>query len=215
MKKTQFKKVNWIGLASGILLIAVTCLSIFYPWWQLKISDFVYANISPFNTNFSILGTIFLIPLLFAINISSLLILTISSILMIIYSINPTKSYSKQLLCWSYKKPLYIVISFIVVLVVITLLVQYIASQYANVSINIPLMGTSVIQIPSEILGGSGVEIGIAVSGSFQLPFWLAIVATALCIAARLYHGRVAKAPKTEPATATSPTETAATDETT
>ncbi len=55
----------------------------------------------------------------------------------------------------------------------------------------------------------TGLSISALVSAGFQLPFYLAIAAAALCIAARIYHGRVAK-PLTASSTVTIPTETAA-----
>jgi len=187
----QVKNVNWIGLASGILLIAVILLSLYNPWWQLRIGDFVYANFSPLSTNFSFLGITFLIPLLTAINISCLLLLSISAAVMIAYSVNPTKPYSKQLLCWSYKKPLTILITFIAAIVALSQLASYLANQYAHIGLQLPIIGTSVIQVPSELLGElSGVQIGVAVSGGFQWTFYLAIAATGLCIATRILYSK-------------------------
>jgi len=113
----QLKNLNWIGFASGILLMAVTILSFFNPWWQLRIGDFVSANFSPLGTNFNFLGITFVIPLLTAINISCSLLMSISAVLMIAYSVRPRDEYSKQLLWWSYKKPLTIMISFVVAIV--------------------------------------------------------------------------------------------------
>ena len=187
----QLKNVNWIGLVSGILLIAVILLSLYNPWWQLRIGDFGYANFSLLNTDFSFLGITFFIPLLTAINVSCLLLLSISAALMIVYSVNQTKKYSKQLLCWSYKKPPAILITFIGLIVALSLLVSFIANQYAQVNFTIPIMGTSVIQVPSELLGElSGVQISIAVSGAFQWTFYLAITAAVLCIATRIFYDK-------------------------
>ena len=185
------KNVNWIGLVSGILLIAVILLSLYNPWWQLRIGDFVYANFSPLSTNFSFLGITFLIPLLTALNVSCLLLLSISAVLMITYSVNPTKEYSKQLLCWSYKKPIAIMITFIVAIVALSQLVSFIANQYAHIDLTLPIIGTTVIQVPSELLGGlSGVQIGLTVSGAFQWTFYLAIAAAALCIVTRIRYDK-------------------------
>jgi hypothetical protein len=185
------KNVNWIGLVSGILLIAVILLSLYNPWWQLRIGDFVYANFSPLDTNFRFLGITFLIPLLTALNISCLLLLSISAALMITYSVNPTKEYSKQLLCWSYKKPLAILTTFIVSIVGLSQIVSFIANQYAHIDFKLPIIGTSVIQVPSELLGGlNGVQIGLTVSGAFQWTFYLAIAAAALCIVTRIRYDK-------------------------
>ena len=191
-ENTQQKNVNWIGLSSGILLIAVILLSLNYPWWQLRVGDFGYANISPLHTDFSLLGMTFLIPILKAVNISCLLLLSISAALMIVYSVSPTKTYSKQLLCWSYKKPVVLLITFISGIVALSLLTSFLAQQYAHIDFTLPIMGTTVIQVPSELLGGlQGVQIGLTVSGAFQWTFYLALAATLLCITARYFHSKL------------------------
>ncbi len=186
------KNISWIGLASGALLVVVTVLSLFNPWWQLRIGDFVYANFSPMSTGFNFLGISFLVPLLTAINISSLLLMSISAGLMIVYSINPGKEYSKHLLCWSYKKPLITLIAFVAGIVALSLGVSYIAGQYAHLNFTLPIVGSTIIQVPSEMLGQlSGVQIGMTVSAGFHWTFYLAIVATAVCIVTRYYHGKL------------------------
>ena len=187
----QLKNVQWIGLGSGILLIAVIPLSLYTPWWQLRIGDFGYANFSLLHTNFNLLGITFLIPLLAAINISCLLLLSISAALMIAFSINPTREYSKQFFYWSYKKPLVILIIFIGGIVALSQLVSFVANQYAQIDLTLPIIGTSVIQVPSELLGElSGVQIDIAVSGAFQWTFYLAIATAVLCIATRFFYSK-------------------------
>ena len=183
----QFKNVNWLGLISGILLLAVVPLSFINPWWQLRIGDFGSANFSPLKNDFSFLGITFFMPLLTAINISCLLLLSISAALMIVYSVDPTKTYSNQLLGWSYKNPLAILITFLGGIVALSLLASYIAKQYAHIDFTLPIMGTTLIQVPSELLGEfSGAQIGLAVSGAFQWTFCLAIAATVLCLATRI-----------------------------
>ena len=211
--KLKIANINWFGLAGGVTTLVVIIVSLFYPWWQLTVgTNFLKANASPVNTNFGFLGTSFTIPLIWALNIISLLSLTASSIVMLIYSFIPTKPYSKHLLGFAYKKPLFSVLFFVVGLLVITLLFGTI------LSVNIPLMGSTTITLPTVIT--SGVTISFPVSAEFQWPFWLAAVAAGLCLAARLYHKRVVTAAqkpaqvtpvaaKTEPPT--SPPETAAT----
>ena len=197
-------KINWFGLAAGIITLIVLVISWYVPWWQLTVGEnLMEVNASPVNTNFGLLGTQFTVPLIWALNLVSILTFTASGIVMLIYSFIPTKSYSKHLLGFSYKKPLYALITFVAGLLVIT-------SIAGLLGISIPLIGSTNLMLPTQFLP-MGASISVLVSGSFQLPFWLAIVAAALCIAARLYHRRVAKVPKTGPETAASPTETMST----
>src|SRR4030067_576468 len=79
--------LNWFGLVGGALTIVVVVVSLFSPWWQLTVGDnFVQANASPVNTNFSFLGTAFTIPLIWALNIVSSLSLVLSGAVMLVYS---------------------------------------------------------------------------------------------------------------------------------
>ena len=185
--------LNWFGLVGGALTIVVVVVSLFSPWWQLTVGDnFVQANASPVNTNFSFLGTAFTIPLIWALNIVSSLSLILSGVAMLVYSVMPAKSYSKHLLGFAYKKPLYTLIFFVAGLFEVTFILQ------AVVGIAVPLMGSTTVTLPQAFT--SSVTISVLLSAGFQYPFWLAIVAAGLCIAARLYHKKVA-APKqpTEP----------------
>jgi hypothetical protein len=189
----QLKNDRWIGLIGGLLLIAVIPLSLYTPWWQLSIGDVGSANFSLLNSNFSLLGESFVIPLLTAINVSGFLLLSISAVVMIAYALNSTKDYASQLLGWSYKIPIVILITFVGGIVALTQLVPFMANQFAPIALTLPIVGTSVIQVPSELLGGvNGVQIGIAVSGGFQWTFYLALAAAVLCIATRILYNRAA-----------------------
>lgn len=192
-------RINWFGFAGGIAVIVLIVISLFVPWWQLTVGDnIVKANASPLNTNFSFAGNSFTIPLIWALNIASILSLTAGGIIMLIYSVNPAKSYSKRLLCFAYRKPLYSLLFFVIGLFAITLLVKFMFS------FDIPLVGSVKTTLPSNMTGGY--NISVLLSAGFQWPFWLAAVATGLCIAARIYHKRIAatQKPTTTP-TATMP----------
>jgi hypothetical protein len=194
-------KINWFGLAGGITTIAVIIVSLFSPWWQLTVGEnLAKANISPFNTNFDVLGTTFTIPLIWALNVVCLLSLVASGIVMVVYSIIPTKSYSKHLLGFAYKKPLFTLLLFVGVLVALTLLVQ------ALFSFNVPLMGSTTSTLPTALT--RDITISVLISAGFQWSFWLAAVAAGLCIAARIYHKRITttQKPATTPTTTTPPT---------
>lgn len=177
-------RINWAGLAGGITTIVVVITSLFYPWWQLRVGDgLVIANASPLNTSFDVLGQSATMPLFWAINIAGLLTFSLSGITMIIYSLIPRKSYSKTLLDFSYKKPLYTVLIFTIILFAATILAQ------ALLNFNVPMAGAtnSTFSIPLV----QDTTISVLISTGFQLPFWLAIVASGHCIGARIYHKRV------------------------
>ena len=177
--------INWLGLVGAVLTIVLIVSSLFYPWWQFRVGeDLIAANISPLNINFSVLGSVFTMPLLWAVNLASILTLLVSSITMIIYSVFPAKSYSKQLLNFSYKKPIYILLVFVVCLVGAVVLAQ------ALLHFNVPVAGTVESTLP--VLLGQGISVSVRISAELQWPFVLAIVSAILCVAARLYHRRIA-----------------------
>jgi hypothetical protein len=180
-------KFNWFALITAALTFVLIAASWFVPWWQFTVGNPAIADVhfSPVNFSTTFFGTTLTMPLVFALNIACLLTLLASGIIMLIYSVKPNKSYSKQLLGYGYKQPLYVVIFFIVELVGLTF-----ASSMIMPGLSIPLMGSSEIQIPSSILGGN-VNISIAVASALMWPFFLAIAVAALCIVARIFHGRV------------------------
>jgi hypothetical protein len=178
-------KINWFGLAGGAMTILVIVVSMFYPWWQLTVGDnLITINASPVNTNFGFLDASFTIPFIWALNVIGLLTLLLSGVAMLIYSIVPAKSFAKPLLDFGYKKPLFTFLFFIIGLFVVTVILQ------AVLNFNLPLMGSTTNTLPIPF--ASGVTLTVLLSAGFQWSFWLAAVAAGLCIAARLYHKKVA-----------------------
>ncbi len=176
--------INWVGLVGAIVTIVLIVVSLFYPWWQFRVGeDLIAANISPLSINFSVLGSTFTMPLLWALNLASILTLLVSSITMIIYSVFPAKSYSKQLLDFSYKKPIYMLLIFVICLIAAVVLAQ------AVLHFNVPVAGTVNSALPLPL--GQGTSVSVLISAEFQWPFVLAIVSAVLCVAARLYHRRI------------------------
>lgn len=139
-------------------------------------------NASPVNTNFGLFGLSFTLPLLYALNVVSVLTFSTSGLIMLFYSLNPQKGYAKKLLAYSYRKPIYTLLTFLSSLLIIT-------SAASMLNINIPILGTSTMTLPSSL--AMGADINATVNGSFQIPFYLAIVTAALCIIARLRHKQV------------------------
>ena len=177
-------RINWRGLAGGIVTIIIALTSLLYPWWQLKIGDsLVTANVSPVNTNLDVLGKSMTLPLFWAMNITGILTFLLSGIIMIVYSFLPTKAYSKTLLEFSYKKPLYTLIVFMVLLLSATFVIK------TFLNLNIPLAGTTNSSFTIPLVQAS--TISMSISTEFQFPFWFAIAAAALSLAAKIYHNKV------------------------
>ncbi len=195
--------VNWFGLSGGVLMLVVVCLSVFTPWWQLRIgSNLVTINANPFYTNFGILGLNFVIPILFALNIGAMVLFTIGGVLLVLYSVKPKKNYAKDFLCYGYKRPIYTVVGFVVGLVILAYLIPGIAGAVSRGQLNIatpafPLIGSSTMQLPTSMFSGSSsasIQIGVTLTAAFQYTFYLAVVAAGLAIVARFFHRRIVPA---------------------
>jgi hypothetical protein len=161
-------------------------VSVFIPWWQFTVGNPALAqvNVSPMNLNFSLLGTAITIPIILAINIAALLTMLSGGIAMLIYAIKPNKSYSKKILGFGYKKPITAVVIFIAGIIALVILANSLSG------FNVPVVGGSAMKLPSS-MSPDGISISVNVLSSFGWPFYFAIVASALCIAARFYHKKI------------------------
>ena len=175
--------INWFGIVGGILTIIVIIASVYNPWWQLVVGDGIMKiNASPMNTNFGLFGTHFVIPLIYALNISSILTFACSGTIMLVYSLATTKPYAKELLKFSWKKPIYSVITNITCLTMIIILTNIITG------IKIPLIGATTTTLPTQYTGNANIIVNL--TSAFQWPFYLAIATAMLCILAKIYHDK-------------------------
>ncbi|MEM0253781.1 MAG: hypothetical protein QXK78_04390 [Candidatus Bathyarchaeia archaeon] len=177
------RAINWLGLIGGVASIALVVLSPYIPWWRLTVGeDLFVVNTSPFNFNFNFLGSSFTIPVILALNLSSILMLLISGMIMIVYSLNPSKTYSKRLLYFAYKKPMYSVILFLTGIIILTLTLNLMFN------FNMPIHGDSQVSISNV---AQATTIILPVKTSFYWPLWFAILTAIICIAARIYHKNI------------------------
>lgn len=188
-------KINIVALVAGILTFVLVAVSLFVPWWQFTVGDPAIAEVglSPVTYNLALFGTVLTMPLVYALTLGSMLTLIAGGALMLVYAVYPNKSYSKQLLGFGYKKPLYAVILFGV-----ALLVLYVSAGFIG-GMNVPISGSGTMGLPQAIANAnSGVDVSVKVNSSLNWPFYFAIVVAALCIAARLYHKKVEERPVTQ-----------------
>ena len=191
------RKINYLGLAAGIVTLVMLAVSFYLPWWQITIGQsLIKINASPVNTTFGVFGTQLTIPLIWALNLITILTFAASGVIMLIYSLVPTKTYAKHLIGFSWKKPLYTIIGFVGSLVVILLLA-------GHFGLYLPLNGSQTVTLPSNWTQGATVT--AVVTDTFEASFWLAVVAAGLCIAARFYHTHIQELPAAVPATAAAP----------
>jgi hypothetical protein len=193
------KQLNWFALIGGILLLILIPISIYISWWKLSVGDnLITVNASPVNTNFNILGTQLSSGMLWAVNITSILVFLTSGIIMLIYSLIPTRPYAKDLLSYAYRKPLYMVIIYLVGLLVTMYVTQ------AALGVGVPISGSSTITIPASLTMGA--NISVAISSTFQWPFWMAIATAGLSLTARIYHTKLSSPKQNSQPTLNPPT---------
>ncbi len=185
------QKINWLALVGGILSLVLIAVSMYVPWWQFTVGDSVpplaQANFSPVNLNISILGDALTIPLIWAINIATLLSLAAGGIILLIYAVLPAKAYSKKLLDFGYNKPLVAVVLFAVELVILVMTAK------TAIGIDVPVTGSALVHLPESMTQST--DVAVMVSAGFGWVFYFAIVVAILCVAARVYHRKV-EAPK-------------------
>ena len=186
-------RINYVALVAGVLSLVLVALSWFVPWWQFTVGNPAIAtvNFSPVNFNFSFFNTMLTVPIIWALNIASLLTLLAGGIALVVYAVMPAKSYSKQILGFGYKKPLYALILFAIELVVL----YFSATMISGVSF--PIMGSGVLSLPASLAPG-GVSVSVAVSTAFGWTFYFAIAVVVLCVAARFYHRKIEEKPATQ-----------------
>jgi hypothetical protein len=186
-------RINFVALVAGVLSLVLVAVSWFVPWWQLTVGNPAIAtvNFSPVNFNFSLFSTMLTAPIIWALNIASLLTLLAGGIALMVYAVMPQKSYSKQILGFGYKKPFYALILFVIELVVL----YFSATMISGISF--PLMGSGVLSLPASIAPG-GVSVSVMVYTAFGWTFYFAIAVVALCVVARFYHRKIAEKPATQ-----------------
>ena len=184
--------MNYVALAAGVSSLVLIAFSWFVPWWQFVVGNPAIAtvNFSPVNFNFALFNTLLTVPIIWALNLACLLTLLAGGVAMLVYSVLPNKSYSKAILGFGYKKPLYALIIFIV-----ELLILYFSATLLS-GMSLPLIGTAALTLPTAFVAG-GINVSVAVSAGFGWTFYFAVVVVALCIAARFYHRKAKAAPAT------------------
>lgn len=188
-------KMNWFGITGSISIFTVIVVSIFVPWWQVSVGsvDSPLANfqVSPMSNNFSFLGQTFTFPLIMAINISVIISLLAGGIAILVSSINPKKSYANKLLTFSYRKPIYALLIFVIGLFITIVLTKSVTG------LDVPMIGSANSAVDGSIIQSLLGDISISnvlFTAGFQWPFYLVIVSAILCIIANYYDKRILSA---------------------
>jgi len=195
IRNLNVKRVNWFALIGGALTLVLTVASIFVPWWQITVGrTLAKVSFSPVSLSTNVIGYDVAIPIIMAISWMFIVLLVSAGIVLLVYSIMPTKPYSKRLLGFGYKKPLGTLVAFVVLMLLLTNAgtifgMMPASSSPSGADLNVPWIGSKTVHLPSSM--AQGTILGIAISAEIEWTFWLAVAVAALCVTARLYHKKL------------------------
>lgn len=175
----RLRQLNWPGVMCSFALVGLLFFSFAYrmPWWTLRIGeDLGDIRVSPFDTDIQLLGTAVELPVLFYLNLGAKITILLTAATLLLSSTNAFRRYSSRLLDLSYKKPAYMTGGIVIFGVVSKLVLR------STSNIDIPIVGTSILQLASE-----KVNMSIPITSSFTGAFWLAVLSSALGISAKVY----------------------------
>ncbi|MEM2875024.1 MAG: hypothetical protein QW567_03280 [Candidatus Hadarchaeales archaeon] len=189
------KKINWFGLALGIIMIAFGVLA--PAWWRITFGgEAVALEISPFNVNMSALGTSLASTLVSFVCIAARISVLISGVLLLLGSVSTGRWWSRKLVNQGALKLMWMVISLVVLAVAGSVVAGYFVNQMA---------GESGIQLSVPVLSGSTTVVvqqgPVTISAPFVMEltgaFFVAVAAAVLGVLTRLYQRRLMPAEKT------------------
>ncbi len=195
IKNLRVKGVNWFAFVGGALTLVLAVASLFVPWWQVTVGQtLAKVGFSPVNLSTNIVGYSVALPIIVAVSWMFMVLLVSAGVVLVVYSVMPSKPYSKRLIGFAYKKPLGTLIAFLVLLVLMTnsgtiFGMMLGSSSLSGADLNVPWTGAKTLQLPSSMTQGT--VRGITVSAEFGWTFWLAVAVAGLCVAARLYHKKL------------------------
>jgi hypothetical protein len=195
MKNLRVKGVNWFAFVGGALTLVLAVASLFVPWWQVTVGQtLAKVGFSPVNLSTNIVGYSVALPIILAVSWMFMVLLVSAGVGLVVYSVMPSKPYSKRLFGFAYKKPLGTLIAFLVLLLLVTNLgtileMMFGSSGLSGADLNVPWTGVKTLQLPSSM--AQDTVRGITVSAEFGWTFWLAVTVAGLCVAARLYHKKL------------------------
>lgn len=184
-------RINWFGLAAGILMILLPFLG---PWWRLTVGEAVRVEISPFEVTVMMLNEPVVIPTLVAYLVfAAKITIWIAGAFMILASL-PERWWSRRLLKFGAMKVLWEVIG----LVALLLIAAFVANKFLSSVVpgfSLPyVVGSTASTIEME-----GATVTLPIRMVLTGTFAVAVVTAILGVAARIYHKRFIEPSKLKP----------------
>jgi len=163
-------------------MLATVASSFYTPWWRLQAGP-ATVNADPFFASITVLGVDCTAPLMLALNVGTLSSYMVGGAALIICALRPMEGYSRHLLAFGWKRPVYTLAGFTVALAAVRCIVPLVAAKYGCPSLAFPLVGSSAVQLPS---GPFKASITVEATASFTHSFLLGAAAAALSVLSRI-----------------------------
>jgi len=197
--KTGLPSINWLGLDAGVLMIILPFLG---PWWSATVgTGAMELALSPFDFRISLLEQPISSTLVGYFLLAAKLSVIIGGALMIVGSVGAKRWWGRRLVRFGAMRVFWMIIGLIALLLVGAFFLNSILPSFLGgmvgedvaMQLNVPYVTgttTSTIQV------GDVATVTAPITTSLTNIFWVAVVAAALGVAARIYHRRFVKLKK-------------------
>ncbi len=197
MKSKEFLlSINWFGLVTGILLLALPFLG---PWWIGRAgTGAMEIALSPFDMNMSFMGLPLGSSLVGLFLLATKITFVIAGVFMILSSLLTKYWWSKRLFRFGVMKPFWSIIGLVVMLAIGAFVANNIlpgllsgmtgGAGGASIQINVPYVSGSSV---SSIQVGTTATVTAPITMSLTGIFGVAVATAVLGIIARIYNRRL------------------------
>ena len=195
-----WRRINWLGVIAGALTLALPFMG---TWWRLTLGmDAASALVSPFGVEMSLFGEEAISsPLFWWFCLGLKLGVVYLGVLLLVGSVlsisDRRVAIAEQLVRFSARKLLWLVVAFVAALVIVITLVNQSSEIFGSLIGDIPFQLQSALPYLSgegSITGGSedmGMYLSIPISMELTRAFAMAVLAAALGIASMIYQKRL------------------------
>jgi hypothetical protein len=182
------RELNWFGLIAGPLMILLPLLG---AWWEFRLgTGAVDLSFSPFSFRLEALGEPVRSPLVSYICLGASLTLVVSGVFLLLASLYPRRWWSVRLLRFGATKLLWMWISFLLLLVLLSAAGNFLAGKVSELQgFALPYLSGS----STPVLNVDDVVVTLPLRMSLRWPFFFSLAPMVLGVLSRIYHRRFAK----------------------
>lgn len=179
--------INIPGVLGGLLIFTLPFMG---AWWQVRFGTTAFAlDLSPFAVATSQYGTPIASPVLSVVSLAFMILILYFGALLVAGAVlraNPQyHTLSDWLVRWSARKPVYLIIFFVLSLVVTSLAMDYTLGQ-SGIAIDLPIL----IGEATGTISVSGLAVRIPATMVLTMAFWYAVVVAIVAALAEPYQFR-------------------------